>query len=331
MKNLTTFLSFLSLIILLTSCEKDYDDNLNFFDSEYRIGLWIASVGPDKKDTLEFVDNFNLIRKGDFYVHEEYLYRIERDTLFIKLPGVTYETQHLIMAADENSVVLGNMYLTTGFADNSGMFFKDNENIEFQRNCGYIDFKYYNGTEDYLGELSNDYVLIACDTTYTDEEIRDFISTVNYFDQNYDYTIYTKSHYKYKEIPLKLSSSKTCEELTSMISDLQLNNIIAYAHYTIQTDNCENAIWETIGNLCVNSYSSVFYVKVFDETDLTDLNKVIAVTNTELVEQNEFMKRWFTLRATKNSKGDALKMANYFYETGLFEYSEPDITKYPVE
>lgn len=132
MKNLTTFLSFLSLIVLLTSCEKDNDDNLNFFDSEYRTGLWIASVGPDKKDTLEFIDNSNLIRKGDFYVHEEYLYRIARDTLFIKLPDATDETQHLIMAADENNVVLGNMYLTTGFTDNSGTFFKDNENIKLQ-------------------------------------------------------------------------------------------------------------------------------------------------------------------------------------------------------
>lgn len=128
MKNLTIFLSFLSLIISLISCEKDNDDNLNFYDSEYRIGLWIASVGPDKKDTLEFIDHSNLIRKGDFYVHEEYLYRIERDTLFIELPDATDETQHLIMAADENSVVLGNMYLTTGLADNSGMFFKDIEN-----------------------------------------------------------------------------------------------------------------------------------------------------------------------------------------------------------
>ena len=90
-------------------------------------------------------------------------------------------------------------------------------------------------------------------------------------------------------------------------------------------------IWEPIGNLCINSYSSLFYVKVSDETDLTDLNNVITKTNTELVEQNEFMKNWVTIKATKSSKGDALKMANYFYETGLFESSEPDITKYPVE
>jgi hypothetical protein len=207
----------------------------------------------------------------------------------------------------------------------------DSANDNLQNSCDYIDFKYYNGTEDYLGELSNDYLLIACDTACTDIEIKKFISTLNYFDQNYDYTIYTQAQYKYKEIPLKFKSSKTCEELTLIISDLQQNSIISYVNYTTQTDNCQNLIWEPIGNLCVNSYSSLFYVKVLDETDLTDLNSVIAETNTELVGQNEFMKKWFTLRATKNSNGDALKMANYFYETAFFESSEPDITKYPVE
>lgn len=95
-------------------------------------------------------------------------------------------------------------------------------------------------------------------------------------------------------------------------------------HYTIQPDSCTDLIGQPIGNLCVNRYSSNFYVKVFDETNLTDLHNVISETNTELTGQNEFMKKWLTLRATKDSKGNALKMANYFYESGLFEYSEPD-------
>ena len=43
------------------------------------------------------------------------------------------------------------------------------------------------------------------------------------------------------------------------------------------------------------------------------------------------MPKWFQLRATKTSNGDGLKMANDFYETGLFEYSEPGISTYPVE
>ena len=125
MKNFNTILLVTVLIISLASCDKENEDHVNFYDSEYRVGLWLS---PDKRDTLEFIDNSNLIRKGEFYVYEEYLYRIEKDTVFIKLPNTTYETQHLIMTTDRNSVVLGNMYLTIGFADNSGMFLKDNEN-----------------------------------------------------------------------------------------------------------------------------------------------------------------------------------------------------------
>jgi hypothetical protein len=39
-----------------------------FYESHYRIGLWIS---PDKGDTLDFVDNTNLIRKRDIYKYVE--------------------------------------------------------------------------------------------------------------------------------------------------------------------------------------------------------------------------------------------------------------------
>ena len=58
---------------------------------------------------------------------------------------------------------------------------------------------------------------------------------------------------------------------------------------------------------------------------------MMAETNTQLVEQFQFMPDWFTLRATKNSKGDALHLANYFYESKHFIATEPDILKFPVE
>ena len=43
------------------------------------------------------------------------------------------------------------------------------------------------------------------------------------------------------------------------------------------------------------------------------------------------MSDWYTLTADKNSLGDAMKMANFFYETELFKASEPDIIKIAVE
>lgn len=121
MKKVITILAFSILIISLISCDKAKDQSVDFYNDEYRTGLWIS---PDRRDTLEFVDGSNLIRKGYYYTNEKYLYRIDGENLFIQLPDASDETQHPILKIDSNSVVLGNMYLTMGFANNSGMFVK---------------------------------------------------------------------------------------------------------------------------------------------------------------------------------------------------------------
>lgn len=210
---------------------------------------------------------------------------------------------------------------------------KDKDPEPIQGSCDFVDFLYYESGKFDLGELSNDYVLIAVDTTYSDNEIKNFISTEIQFDQNFDYNILvnTERHYKFKEIALKLISPKSCEEITQFISDLEQHSIVSYTHYTMQTDDCNGPLGWPIGELCINSYGSDFLVKVFDENDLTALNQMIAETNTELVKQDIFMLQWFELRATKASNGDALAMANLFFESGLFASAEPRITKFPVE
>ena len=123
MKKILSILIFLSLISSIVSCRKDDDDKINFNDSNQRIGIWINS---EREDTLEFIDNSNLIRKGKPYSYEEYLYRIEGEMLFVRLPESSNETQHSILTEGKNTVVLGNMYITTGFGDNSGTFTKQN-------------------------------------------------------------------------------------------------------------------------------------------------------------------------------------------------------------
>jgi hypothetical protein len=99
----------------------------------------------------------------------------------------------------------------------------------------------------------------------------------------------------------------------------------------METNNSNNAIWEPMGDICIHIYGSNFHVKVCDENDLSDLNLIIAQTNTEFASQKQFIAKWFELRAAKESNGDGLAMANFFYESGLFEYSESGISKYPVE
>jgi len=124
MKNRLSFLIFLSLMIFIHSCNKVDDEDPNFYSIEYRIGQWIT---PDKRDTLQFIDNVSLIRKGDFYTYEEYLYRIDGEYLYIRLPSSLKETNHRIVKVEQNMVTLNNMYITIGFGDNSGTFFKNNK------------------------------------------------------------------------------------------------------------------------------------------------------------------------------------------------------------
>lgn len=174
--------------------------------------------------------------------------------------------------------------------------------------------------------MSDNYILVAFDTTYSVADIRKFISAVSDFDQTYRYTLYDT-----KIAALKFNKPKTCEEITGLIANLEKNPIVEFAHYTMTSNDCQSMYMTPMGNLCVYSYCNLFNVEVFDENELTSLHKMIAETNTELVEQNAFMPNWFTLKATKNSKGDGLHMANYFYESKLFVTAEPDYTKIPVE
>jgi len=70
--------------------------------------------------------------------------------------------------------------------------------------------------------------------------------------------------------------------------------------------------------------SNYFYVKLKHQDDFSILLEQIAKHHVELVGYNKFMPLWFTLSVTPTTP-NAMQMANLFYETGLFEHTEPDL------
>lgn len=118
MKHLKPIFAILSCVVLLVACEKEENDNPNFYNTDFRIGLWLS---PDKKDTLKFINSSSMVRKGDYYEYEEYSYQIENNTLII---GTEQQTYHPILEVENNKVVLDNMYIRIGFSENSGTFIK---------------------------------------------------------------------------------------------------------------------------------------------------------------------------------------------------------------
>jgi subtilisin family serine protease len=71
--------------------------------------------------------------------------------------------------------------------------------------------------------------------------------------------------------------------------------------------------------------SNFFYVKLKQEQDIDILEVLAEENNVAIVGSDSYMPLWFILSCDKNSKGNALEMANLFYEKGNFSFAEPDL------
>lgn len=208
---------------------------------------------------------------------------------------------------------------------------KDSGEAAPMGSCNFTNFRYLGDQKDTLGEISNMYLSVMFNTNYSENDARKFISSQIVFDQTYKYIFY-KDIDSNKSTILKFSIPRNCEEITEIINHLHAYPIVSAASYTMKTNFCQNAFGYPMGNLCVARYTNLFFVKVFDKNNLTDLYKLIASTNTEFIrEEKSFLERWYILRATKYSKGNALQMSNFFHESKLFEETELDYGYYPVE
>jgi subtilisin family serine protease len=80
----------------------------------------------------------------------------------------------------------------------------------------------------------------------------------------------------------------------------------------------------SIGNNKIG-ISNLFYVKLKNEKDIKLLKQIANEHKVEILGRNKKLPLWFTLACYDSSSGNAVKMANTFYESGLFDIAEPDI------
>ena len=114
--------------------------------------------------------------------------------------------------------------------------------------------------------------------------------------------------------------------------DLQLNES---GYYWSIVDDLENDIDLSSGTIVyhapfiqtkqgdVAGFSHLFYVRLFGREDIPLLKQMAVVNNVKVLGFNNYMPLWFTLAVKRNSKGNALEMANRFYESGLFKEAQP--------
>jgi len=177
------------------------------------------------------------------------------------------------------------------------------------------DEKYYIDTL-----LQNDYLLIGFYESSSNDDIITFLESTRLFTSD---SLSTISSSGYILTIKRFEKSQTCTEINEIIEDLETNENVAFAAYTYKGEFC-------FGFDCTElmSYSHEFVVSLNDISDFHRLQILCQNTDTWISEETEY---YYVLRVDKNSQGNALEMANFFYESGLFYYSHPNFHYFNIE
>jgi subtilisin family serine protease len=71
--------------------------------------------------------------------------------------------------------------------------------------------------------------------------------------------------------------------------------------------------------------SNLFYLKLNKAEDLNILENMAKENDVTILGNDTYMPLWYVLSCSKESKGNAMQMANLFYESRLFASSQPDL------
>jgi len=104
----------------------------------------------------------------------------------------------------------------------------------------------------------------------------------------------------------------TCTQLKEIFTMLKQSNLITHANYIFRGN---------IGSYHLFFYLEEFFVYLKNENDLLILETLTQETNTKIIE--EIDTNMYLVGVTKYSNGNALQMANYFHESGKFNWAHP--------
>ena len=189
-------------------------------------------------------------------------------------------------------------------------------------------FYYKNDEVQFIDNLLlNDWLFVGFDQQVQDKEIISYINKTDFFKSIDASNILrpncdeSRLENEYTKLFVNTKKHHTCSQLKEIIRILEQSSIGAVADlaFCLSSSDCS----------VVMSYTSGIIVQAKDVDDLSSIYALVQETNTRIDEAWDyasFIPGYFIIRVNKNSKGNAMQMANYFYETGTFLVSEP----YPV-
>jgi subtilisin family serine protease len=176
-------------------------------------------------------------------------------------------------------------------------------------------FYYYGGERQYL-ELDTKYVFVSV----ADENTADRAFTTH------------NAKYEPLRIDIPEGNRSRTNQNKRFWSVLSLEDRLsgeAYLAKLVEIKNTEEDL--IVAPYFKNQYqdkiglSNFFFVKLKELNDTILLKQEAEKEHVLIMWQNEFMPLWFALSVTKNTKYNAMELSNRFYESGLFQYAEPDL------
>jgi heat shock protein HslJ len=180
---------------------------------------------------------------------------------------------------------------------------------------------YYNGEKVFLN-IDYSRILIVSENEYTVGDVL-ITPTVTFIIEtsSKDYTMY-------HIVPEKDITSLSPDDL--FITEIKTSDKINPVEYFNIINNLKqdkNVVHVSPSYLLSNEQlgiSNNFYVKLFKEEDITMLYSLAEQNSIQVLGHNKYMPLWYTLSCGKETSLNALEAANLFFETTLFDKSEPE-------
>ena len=170
--------------------------------------------------------------------------------------------------------------------------------------CDLEFFKYYSNEKVYLEISPNELWLSIGDISET--ESRNILMKYESIDMS-------KIDYKPPFVKLKLINISNCSQIIDLSDSLLLNTSIEYVNFLFKSS--EDGVFYP--------YSNTFTIKPYQTTTSSQFDSLLTLTKTRILRVGSSSNN-LDIIVDKNSSGNALELSIYFYETGLFEYSEPN-------
>jgi len=169
----------------------------------------------------------------------------------------------------------------------------------------------------------NDYLLVAFMPEVQNSEIKNFLDNTGFFNPVDTAKINSNFFIGFPAVAVNAKEQKTCSQLKEIISMLEQSPSVAYASLAFEQrwTECGGFDNPPRRNDDAMACTNVFYVRLKPDYNLADLEALSVETNTQILKVSS--PPFYLIMVDKDSKGNALQMSQYFYETGKFILSEP--------